>query len=128
MHQFTLAKHTLAVRSLKNPAHTPHLWLETLYALLRTRRRHLSMYVYYICTWRRRHINGAIASRERGALTPSMRRRRHVLGHDVQEAVCTRMTHCFPRGSSCVPYTYALVYFIYLFPTATRGAVRVYVM
>ncbi len=27
----------------------------------------------------------------------------------IQEAACVRVMHCFPRGSSCVPYTYALV-------------------
>ncbi len=34
--QFTLVKHTLAARSLQNPTHAPRLWLEALYALLRT--------------------------------------------------------------------------------------------
>ncbi len=43
MHQFTLAKHTSAARSLQNPTHAPRLWLEALYALLQTRRRHPSM-------------------------------------------------------------------------------------
>ncbi len=43
MHQFTLAKHTLAARSLQNHTHAPRLWLEALYALLRTRRRRPSM-------------------------------------------------------------------------------------
>ncbi len=43
MHQYTLAKHTLAARSLQNPTHVTRLWLEALYALLRTRRRHPSM-------------------------------------------------------------------------------------
>ncbi len=43
MHQYTLAKHTLAARSLLNHTHAPRLWLEALYALLRTRRRHPSM-------------------------------------------------------------------------------------
>ncbi len=43
MHQFTLAKHTLATRSLTNSTHAPCLWLEALYTLLRTRRRHPSM-------------------------------------------------------------------------------------
>ncbi len=43
MHQFTLAKHRLAARSFQNPTLVPHLWLEALYALLWTQRRHLSM-------------------------------------------------------------------------------------
>ncbi len=43
MHQYTLAKHSLAARSLPNPTHVPRLWLEALYALLRTRRWHPSM-------------------------------------------------------------------------------------
>ncbi len=43
MHQFTLAKHTLAARSIQNHTHVPRLWLKALYALLRTRRRHPSM-------------------------------------------------------------------------------------
>ncbi len=36
LHQFTLAKHTLAARSLQNPTHIPCLWLYALYTLLLT--------------------------------------------------------------------------------------------
>ncbi len=43
MHQFTLDKHTLAARSLQYHIHAPRLWLEALYALLQTQRRHPSM-------------------------------------------------------------------------------------
>ncbi len=43
VHQFTLAKHTLAARSLHNHIHAPRLWLEALFALLRKRRRHPSL-------------------------------------------------------------------------------------
>ncbi len=43
VHQFTLAEHILAARSLLNPTLVPHLELYALYALLRTRRWHQSM-------------------------------------------------------------------------------------
>ncbi len=42
MHQYKLAKQ-LAAQSLQIPTHVPRLWLEALYALLWTRRRHPSM-------------------------------------------------------------------------------------
>ncbi len=43
MHQFKLAKHTLAARSIQNHTHAQRLWVKALYALLRARRRHPSM-------------------------------------------------------------------------------------
>ncbi len=81
MHQYTLAKHTLAAQSLQNPTHVPRLWLEALYALLRTRRRHPSM------------------ARRLGRVSPPRERQATVLSDDSSDKRLVQLHDRLPWGS-----------------------------
>ncbi len=81
MHQFTLAKLTVAARSLQNHTHAPRLWLEALYALLRRRRRHRSM------------------ARRLGRVSPPRERQATFLSDDSSEKSLVQLHDRLPRGS-----------------------------